>query len=113
MGWSDRVSRILKKENRRSTRQSRVLEKAIRHRPSKKSVRSAAGRVLSAAAGESGLAVDWTALVFIILYRMFVIASKAKPLGGRGPPHFVKNAPRVSSLWGYIPEMFDTLTPLI
>ena len=62
MGQSDRIYRILKKENRRPTRQSRVLEEAIHRRPSKKSVQSVTGRVRSAESGGSGPSVDWTAL---------------------------------------------------
>ena len=59
MGQSDR---ILKKENQHPTRQSRVLEEAIRRRPSEKSVRSAAGQVRLAELGGLGPLVDWTAL---------------------------------------------------
>ena len=63
MGRSDQVSWILKEENRRPTHQSRVLEEAIRRRPSEKSVRSMVSRVWSAEVGESGPAVDWTTLL--------------------------------------------------
>ena len=62
MGQLDQVDRILEKENRHPTRQTRVLEEETRHQPPEKSVRSAAGRVRSAELGGSGLSVDWTAL---------------------------------------------------
>ena len=45
MGLLDQVDRILEKENRHSTCQTRVLEEETRHQPPEKSVRSAAGRV--------------------------------------------------------------------
>ena len=66
MGRSDRIYRILKKENRRSTHQSRILEEAIRRRPSEKLVQSAAGRIRSAESGGSSPSVDWTALLSVI-----------------------------------------------
>ena len=62
VGWLDRVSRILKKENRHLTCQSRVLQEAIRRRLSERSVRSAVGWVRSIKAGGLSPAIDWTTL---------------------------------------------------
>ena len=45
MGRLDQVDRILEKENRHPTRQTRVLEEETRHQPPEKLVRSGAGRV--------------------------------------------------------------------
>ena len=65
MGQSDKISWILK-ENQHPTRQSQVLEEAIRRRPSETSVRFATGWVRLADAGGSGPAVDWTALPLLM-----------------------------------------------
>ena len=62
MGWSIRVSWILKKENRRPTHQSQGPEEAIRCWLLEKSVQSKAGRVRLVVAGGSSPAVDWIAL---------------------------------------------------
>ena len=62
VGRLDRIYQILKKENRRQTRQSQVLKEAIHRRPSKKSIRSAAGRVRSAESSGSSPSVNWTTL---------------------------------------------------
>ena len=48
MGWLDQFDRILEKENRHSTRQTRVLEEQTRRRLPEKLDRSVAGRVWSA-----------------------------------------------------------------
>ena len=69
MGQSDWVSWILKKENQRLTSQSRVLEEAICHRQSEKSVWSTTGRVRFAEAGASGPSVDWIALGKVAYFR--------------------------------------------
>ena len=68
MGRSDRVSRIWEEEIRSPTRWSRILENEIRRRPPEQSVRSAADRVRSAAAGGSVPAGPWTALIYILLW---------------------------------------------
>ena len=69
MGQSDRVSQILKKESQRLSSQNRVLEEAICHRPSEKSVWSTAGWVWFAKAGGSGPSVDWIALGKVDCFR--------------------------------------------
>ena len=80
MGRSNRIYRILKKENRRLTRQSQVLEEAIRRRPSKKSVWSAVDRVWSAESGGSDPSIDWTALQgpIVVFEKHYYSPSKKK-----------------------------------
>ena len=62
MGWLIWVSRILKKENRRPTLQSQVLEEAIHCQPLEKSIWSVVGQVQLVVAGGSSPTIDWTAL---------------------------------------------------
>ena len=65
MGRLGRFDRILERENRPPTHQTRVLEKQTRCRPPEKSVWSAANRVRSAVAGGSGWPGLWIALAEI------------------------------------------------
>ena len=62
IGWLIWVSRILKKENRRLTLQSQVLDEAIRCQPLEKLIWSVVGQVQSVVAGGSGLTIDQTTL---------------------------------------------------
>ena len=80
MGRSNRIYRILKKENRRLTRQSQVLEEAIRRRPSEKSVWSAVDRVWSAESGGSDPSIDWTTLQgpIVVFEKHYYSPSKKK-----------------------------------
>ena len=86
MDW---VYRILKKENRHPTRQSRVLEEAIRRRPSEKSVRPATGRVRLIKVGGSGPSIDWTTLVIStsrcleLLHVDLIGPTRTESLGGK------------------------------
>ena len=58
-----RFDRILERENRPPTSQTRVLEKKTRRRPPEKS-----DRVRSAAAGGSGCPGLWTALAYASMF---------------------------------------------
>ena len=60
VGWLDWFDQILEKEKRHPTHQTRVLEEQTWCQPSKKSDRSAAGRVQSAIAGGLGIQIALT-----------------------------------------------------